>query len=103
VGDRLRKDLTLETGQVTERVLSITRNFENPQDIDDLFPAAETEVHHWRSEGSPGFDLRLRRLSGETLLLAMGTAGPGERTTQLMLIRRSALPTFMPWLAEQLK
>ena len=84
------------------QVLSITRNFDKPQDVDDLFPASQTVVHHWPSSEAAQFSVRLRQLPGEVLLLAMGTAKPGERTTQLLLIRRSALKTFMPWLAEQL-
>jgi hypothetical protein len=84
-------------------VVSVTRNFGEPQVVDDLFPAAETTVHSWPSTGTPKFRVRLRQLSGESLLLAIGTAKPGDRTTQLMLIRRSALKTFMPWLAEQLQ
>lgn len=83
-------------------VLSVTRNFDKPQDVDDLFPPAQTTAYHWPAQGAPQYSLRLRRISGEVLLLAMGTAKPGERTTQLMLIRQSVLKTFMPWLAEQL-
>ncbi|PWU08807.1 MAG: hypothetical protein C5B51_07195 [Terriglobia bacterium] len=83
-------------------IVSVTRNFDRPQEVDDLFPPAETTVHYWPSESAAKFSLRLRPLSGETLLLAIGTERPGDRTTQLVLIRRSALRTFMPWLAEQL-
>jgi len=83
-------------------VLSVTRNFDKPQDVDDLFPPAKTTAYHWPSPGTPQYSLRLRRLSGEVLLLAMGTAKAGERTTQLMVVRQSVLKTFMPWLAEQL-
>ena len=88
---------------VRRQVLSVTRNFDKPQDVDGLFPPAQTTVHHWPSKDAPRFSVRLRQLPGEVLLLAMGTAKPGERTTQLILIRRSALKTFMPWLAEQLR
>ncbi len=84
-------------------VLSVTRNFDKPQDVDSLFPAAETAVHHWPSKQAAQLSVRLRQLGGEALLVAMGTAKPGERTTQLVLIRRSALKTFMPWLADQLR
>jgi hypothetical protein len=93
-------------------LISLARNFGSPQDVDSLFPPAETRVYHWSSkegssnEGSsnraPQFSVRLRRLSEETLLIAMGTARPGERTTQLILIRQSALKLFMPWLSDQL-
>ena len=85
------------------QVLSVMRNFDRPMAVDDLFPAAETAVYKWPSKEAPQFSLQLRRLSGESLLLAMGTAKPGDRTSQLVLIRRSALRTFMPWLAEQLQ
>ena len=47
--------------------------------------------------------VRLRALSPETLLLAIGTSKPGERTAQLILIHRSALKTFIPWLDQQLQ
>jgi len=83
------------------RVVSVTRNFDKPQDVDALFPAAETEAHHWPSKETAQFSVRLRRLSGETLLLAMGASKPGDRISQLILIRRSALKTFMPWLDGQ--
>ena len=85
------------------QVLSVTRNFDKPQDVDGLFPSPQTVVHYWPSKDAPQFSVRLRQLPGEVLLLAMGTSKPGERTTQLILIRRSALKTFMPWLAEQLR
>ena len=85
------------------QILSVTRNFGKPQDVDSLFPAPETAAYHWPSVDSPQFSVRLRHLPGEMLLLAMGTSRPGERTTQLIVIRRSALKTFMPWLAEQLR
>jgi hypothetical protein len=84
------------------QVLSVTRNFDKPQEVDPLFPASQTEVHHWPSTDTPKFSVRLRQAAGEALLLAMGVANPGERTTQLVLIRRSALKRLMPWLAEQL-
>jgi hypothetical protein len=85
------------------QILSVTRNFDNPQDVGDVFPTTQTAVYYWPSKDAPNYSVRLRALPGDVLLLAMGTAKPGERTTQLILIRRSALKTFMPWLAEQLR
>jgi hypothetical protein len=84
------------------QVLSVTRNYDTPQDVDGLFTASQTAVYYWPSKGTPQFSVRLRQLSADLVVLAMGTAKPKDRTTQLMLIRRSALKTFMPWLAEQL-
>jgi hypothetical protein len=85
----------------TRQVVSITRNFDKPQDVDELFPGVES--YHWPSKAVPQFSVRLRTLAGEAILLAMGTSKRGERTSQLMMIRRSALRTFMPWLAEQFR
>ena len=85
------------------QVLSVTRNFGKPQNVDIILPASQTTVHYWPSKDAAQFSVRLRQLPGEVLLLAMGTARPGERTSQLILIRRSALKTFMPWLSEQLR
>jgi hypothetical protein len=83
------------------QVLSVTRNFDKPQEVDGFFPASQTEVHHWPSKDTPKFSVRLRSMPHEALLLAMGVAKPGDNTTQLVLIRRSALKRLMPWLAEQ--
>jgi hypothetical protein len=91
----------LRTG--TRQVVSITRNFDKPQDVDALFPMAQTMAHHWPSPTDRQFSVRVRRISEDALLLGMGTAKAGERTSQLILIRRSALKTFLPWLAEQIE
>ena len=85
------------------QLISVTRNFDEPQNVDALLPAAQTFAYQWPAAGSAQFLVRVRQLSGDRLLIAMGTARPGDRTTQLMLIRRSALPFFLPWLDEQWK
>lgn len=85
-----------------QQLLSVTRNFGKPMPIDEYFPAAQSTVHYWPSKEAAQYSLRLRTLPDDVLLLAMGVAKPGERTTQLIVIRRSALKVLMPWLAEQL-
>ena len=84
------------------QLLSVTRNFGKPLAIDQYFPPEQSTVHYWPSKEAAQYSLRLRTLADDVLLLAMGVAKPGDRTTQLMLIRRSALKALMPWLAEQL-
>src|SRR5262249_41615672 len=86
-----------------QQLLILTRNFTSPQDVEELLPVKLTSVYHWPSAEKPQSSVRLRPLSGETLLIAMGTARAGERTSQLILIRRSELKTFIPWLAAQLQ
>ena len=85
------------------QLISVTRNFDEPQNVDALLPADQTSAYQWPATGVAHFHVRVRQLSGDRLLIAMGTAKPGDRTTQLMLIRRSALRFFLPWLDEQLK
>jgi len=101
--DNLPPAYVLCLSSAGERLMSVTRNFVVPQDGDDLFPPAETTAHHWPSTKASQFSVRLRKLSGGILLLAMGTSQPGERTTQLILIRQSALKVLIPWLAERLR
>jgi len=84
------------------KLVSITRNYEEERNVDALFPDAETTVHSYPDEKKPEFRLRLRRLSGGRVLMAMGSAQKGKLTGQLVLMRESELPVFYPWLAQQL-
>lgn len=84
------------------RLLSITRNSEEPELADSLFPAAETRTYYWPSQGKPDYRVRVRSFPDGRYLLAMGVAQAGEKTTQLILARRAALEAFFPWLAEQI-
>jgi hypothetical protein len=85
------------------KIVSIARNYEFEENVDGLFPPKMTEVHQWMKDGKPQFGVRLRRLSNGRLLLAMGSEKPGKKTSQILLIRESELPIFMPWLQESLK
>ncbi len=83
-------------------LVSLTRNFEEPRVVDELFPAAESRTFYWRAEGQPDWPVRVRCLSGDRVLIAMGVEKPGQRTNQLLLIRREELVAYLPWLAKQL-
>lgn len=85
-----------------KKLVSITRNFDEPLNIDGLFPAESSRTYYFKSANQPAWPARVRELAGGRILIAMGVAKPGERTNQLMLIRRTALPQYLPWLAEQL-
>jgi len=84
------------------QLVSVTRNYEAPQNVDQLFPKASGRTYYWEHAAQPRWPVRVRLLDQERVLVAMGVAQPGERTTQVLLIRRSALPQYLPWLAEQL-
>lgn len=87
----------------TSKLVSVTRLYEEEQIVDEFFPTAETTVHHYRDAGKTSFGVRLRRLPGGRLLLAMGSPKPGVPTGQLVLMDENELPTIYPWLAEQLR
>lgn len=78
-------------------LVSVTRNFDPEVNIDHLFPAAETETRTTGGEGKPAFHARMRKLSGDRVLIALGSSA-GEPCGQLVIIRRSALRFFFAWL-----
>jgi len=87
----------------TSKLVSVTRVYEEERMVDEFFPPAETTVHHYRDAGKTSFGVRLRRLPGGRLLLAMGSSKPGVPTGQLVLMDETELATLYPWLAEQLR
>jgi hypothetical protein len=85
----------------TGKLVSITRSYEPDVEVDSFFPEAETRVYTFRGGPEP-FPVRLRRLPGDLLLIAMGTAKRGDKTGQLMLIHQAELRHFHSWLYDQL-
>ncbi len=79
------------------KLVSITRAFDPEVNVDHLFPKEETEMRYWPDEKSPQFKARVRKLGGNRLLVAMGSA-EGQKCGQLLLIRLDAVPTFFAWL-----
>jgi len=80
------------------KLLSVTRNYHYPVNAEALFPAGKSTIHHWPDAKHPQLSVQVREYEGDRVLIAMGVAKPGQSTTQLIMIRRSALPTFFPWL-----
>jgi hypothetical protein len=81
----------------TRRLISVTRNYEPERTVDELFPPKETSVQHYPDEKHPQYSARMRRLDGDRVLLAMGSAAPGKPTGKLFLIRASEVPNFVEW------
>lgn len=87
----------------TRVLVSVTRSYEPERAVDKFFPAAgAVTVHHYPNPEKPEYSVRLRRLSGGRLLMAMGTSRAGQPTGQLVLMHRSAIRAFYPWLDDQL-
>ena len=85
------------------KLVSISRNYDPERKVDAFFPASETTVHWFRAEGQPDFPMRVRRLSGGRVLMAVGTSKPGQTSGQLVLMRESELRHFYPWLELAMK
>jgi len=81
----------------TGRLISVTRAYEEEQNVDALFPPAHTAV---RRTADKLWGARVCSLNGGRRLIAMGSTKPGERTSQLLLILDSELRYFHPWLAD---
>jgi hypothetical protein len=84
------------------KLVSVSRNYDPQRTVDQFFPASKTTVHYYPDAGKPQFTIRVRRLSGGRLLMAMGVAKPGQSTGQILLVRESELSHFYPWLEAQL-
>jgi hypothetical protein len=85
------------------QLVSVTRNYETERTVDEWFPAGETTAHFYPNAEKPEFSVRVRRLPGGRLLMAMGISKPGQTTGQIMLMRDSELRYFYPWLAKQVE
>ena len=84
------------------KLISITREYEPESNVDGLFPPSQTTACFFPDAANPKFAVRVRRLSGGRLLMAMGTSKPGQKTGQLLLIRETELGNFYSWIAAQL-
>ena len=84
------------------KLVSVTRNFHFAVNVDALLPVKSTQAYYWPSETDRQWPVRVRRMGNDRLVIAMGVANPGETTTQVLIIRRSVLRLFLPWLEDQL-
>lgn len=86
----------------TRSLVSITRNYEPEVLVDPLFPPRETTVHHFPNADKPEMSVRVRMLPHDRVLIANGSARPGQTTNQIVVIHRNELRFFFGWLANQL-
>lgn len=81
------------------RLVAVTRNFHVPVNVDALFPEAKTTAHVWPGDPLKKWGVRVRVLGEDRLAIAVGTTKAGELTTQVLILRRSVLRQFFPWLS----
>jgi len=84
------------------KLVSISRSYSTQRNVDAFFPVSETSTHWFRATGQPDFAMRVRKLSGGRVLIAVGVSKPGQTTSQLVLMRESELAHFYPWLEKEL-
>lgn len=81
------------------KLIAVTRNFEEERTVDAWFPESQTVTYFYPDVSQ--FAVRVRKLPGGRLLMAMGAKAAGDRTGQVVLMRESELRQFYPWLADQ--
>lgn len=85
------------------RVVSVTRNLNAAVRLDSLIGSPEKAVrYHWPERGNPLLTVRVVQLTANRLLLAVGEDEKTHETQQLLMIRRTALRQFLPWLDARL-
>lgn len=87
----------------TGKLVSITRNYDPERSVDELFPATQTKVYFHSGVENGKFGVRLRRLEGGRLIMAIGSVRAGQPAEQLVLIAEAELPHFFEWLADQIR
>jgi hypothetical protein len=83
-------------------MVSATHNSVAGASIKSYFPPTETRVHVYKN-GSSTMSAISRILPGDRVLIAVGVANPESQCSQMVLIRRSALKRFYPWIAKDLE
>ena len=84
--------------QPSGELLSVTHNLPEARSVDTLFPASESRRH-----SGGGVTALSLALPGDRLLIAIGMAERSGACSQLILMRRSVVGRFYPWIAEGLK
>ena len=86
----------------TGAFVSITRNYEPQRNVAAFFPEKESSIHIYQTPDGVPFSILVRKLDSTGLLLAPGLSHREQLSGQLMLIHKSELQHFYPWLAKQI-
>ncbi len=105
VGDLDHDDFShsLVFRKATDTLVSMSRTFEKPIQVERLLPPSHSTYYRYPETGPTEMVVRVHGLSGDRYLLAFGSAKPGDPASQIVLIHRSAMRAFYPWLADRLK
>lgn len=83
-------------------LVSVTRNYDKDQRVDALFPAPESFVYRVPNTGPRPYSVLVRLLSDDRVLIAMGISRSDQPVSQLVILCKTEIPFFFPWLFDQL-
>lgn len=81
----------------------MTRNFAKPTQVTELFRGDQVRSHTFQSDPGAPLPARSRVLPGDRVLVAIGLSKAGDACSQLVLMRRTALKQFYPWIAKDME
>ncbi len=84
-------------------IVSVTRNFAKPTQVTELFRGGQVRSHKFQSGPGAPLPALSRVLPGARVLVAIGLSKSGDACSQLVLMRRTALARFYPWIAKGLE
>src|SRR5262249_28163508 len=93
-------DLTFYFEEPSGKLISITRNYFRPKTVKNQFKA-DARFHTWR-DGRSVLHAASRELSRDRILIAIGIDNLEAPCSQAVLMRRSRLHYFYPWIAQDL-
>jgi hypothetical protein len=85
--------------QPSGELLSVTHNVSPAVNVQPFFPASETHYHQYRQMGSQSMNAISRILPGDRVLIAIGADTRNSTCSQMIMMRRSVLKRFYPWIA----
>lgn len=82
----------------TGKLISASRNFETDRDVEWLFAGGRDSVYWFTGNEGARYGFRVLQLADDRLIVVPGSSAPGKPASRIMLIRRSELKYFFPWL-----
>ena len=83
-------------------LISVTRNFVLPVSVAALLKGGAIRSHTYQPGSRAALPVLSVTLTGDRVLVAIGLSKTDDACSQLVLMRRSALPRFYPWIAKDL-
>lgn len=84
-------------------LVSVTRNFAKPVRVAALLKGNGIRSHKYQADPRAPLAALSLTLPGDRVLVAIGLSKTDQVCSQLVLMRRSALPRFFPWIARDLQ